>query len=127
MSVGQELHIVLVSNEPERVYPALTLIIAARTLNVKAHLYCTMKGLDVVHREKMDKIILEGMPPVKKHLEDALQLGASVSACAPSLDMLRKMGISEQTLYPGVKMEDAIAFVNNALNAAKSGGIILFV
>ena len=127
MSVGQELHIVLVSNEPERVYPALTLILAARALNVKAYLYCTMKGLDVVHKENMDKIVLEGMPPVKKYLEDTLQLGASVSACAPSLDMLRKMGISEQTLYPGVKMEDAIAFVNNALNAAKSGGIILFV
>jgi hypothetical protein len=41
--------------------------------------------------------------------------------------MLAEMGINEQTLYPGVEMEEAITFLNNALNAAKKGGIVLFI
>ncbi len=125
--MGQELHIVLVSNEPERVYPALTLILAATALNVKAHLYCTMKGLDLVRKDTITKISMPGMPPIEKYLKDALSMGAYICACAPSKSMLAEMGINEQTLYPGVKIEEAITFLNNALNAAKSGGIVLFI
>jgi predicted peroxiredoxin len=125
--MDQELHIVLVSNEPERVYPALTLVLAASTLNVKAHLYCTMKGLDLVRKDTMNKISMPGMPPIEKYLNDALSMGAHICACAPSKAMLAEMGINEQTLYPGVEMEEAITFLNNALNAAKKGGIVLFI
>jgi peroxiredoxin family protein len=42
MSQQQEVHIVLVSNDPQRVYPALTLILASVSLGVKARLYYTM-------------------------------------------------------------------------------------
>lgn len=123
----QEIHIVLVSNEPERVYPALTLILAASALNVKAYLYCTMKGLDVVLKDKMNKISLPGMPPIEQYLKDAIASGAYVCACAPSKAMLEQMGVNEKTLFPGVQMEEAITFLNNALNATKKGGIVLFV
>jgi predicted peroxiredoxin len=123
----QELHIVLVSNEPERVYPALTLILTASTLGVKSYLYCTMKGLDVVRKDLAGKISMPGMPPVENYLKDALSLGAIVSACAPSRKILEDMGINEQTIYPGVQTEDAIAFLEKALAAAKRGGIVLFV
>jgi hypothetical protein len=37
------------------------------------------------------------------------------------------MGINEQTLYPGVEIEEAVTFLNNALKAAKNGGIVLFI
>ncbi|MEM2058501.1 MAG: hypothetical protein QW797_08540 [Thermoproteota archaeon] len=127
MSGPQELHIVLVSNEPERVYPALTLILAASALGAKPHLYCTMKGLDVVRRDSSGKISMPGMPPVEKYLEDAISLGAYVSACAPSRKMLEDMGISEKTLYPGVQIEEAVSFLRKALEASKKGGIVLFV
>lgn len=127
MSVSQELHIVLVSNEPERVYPALTLILAASALGVKAHLYATMKGLDIIRKDTMNKISMPGMPPIEEYLKNALSAGAHICACAPSKEMLTKMGINEQTLYPGVEIEEAVTFLNNALKAAKDGGIVLFI
>lgn len=64
MSEVQEIHIVLVSDEPERVYPALTLILAATTFGAKSHLYCTMNGLDVFKKGSSKNISLAGMPPV---------------------------------------------------------------
>ncbi|MBO3755119.1 MAG: hypothetical protein FGF53_09665 [Candidatus Brockarchaeota archaeon] len=127
MSEPQELHIVLVSNDPGRVYPALTLILAASALGAKPYLYCAMRGLDVVRRDSAEKISMVGMPPVEKFLEDAISLGAYVSACAPSRKMLEDMGISEQTLYPGVQIEEAVSFLRKALEASKKGGIVLFV
>lgn len=127
MSQRQELHIVLVSNDPQRVYPALTLILAASALGVKAHLYCTMGGLDVVRKDTSGKISMPGLPPAEKYVRDAIDAGAYVCACAPSREFLEKMGIREETVLPGVKLEDAIAFLNRALNAARNGGIILFV
>jgi len=127
MDESQELHIVLVSNEPERVYPALTLILAASTFGVKSYLYCTMKGLDVIKKDSADRISMPGMPPVKEYLEDSISLGAYIAACAPSKKMLEGMGVNEQTLYPGVQIEEAVSFLQRALKAAKKGSIVLFV
>jgi predicted peroxiredoxin len=127
MSQQQEVHIVLVSNDPQRVYPALTLILASISLGVKAHLYCTMGELDVIRKDTADKISMPGMPPVSKYVKDAIEAGAYVCACAPSREFLEKMGINEETVLPGVKLEEAIAFLNRALIAARNGGIILFI
>ena len=44
----QEVHIVLVSNDPNRAYPALILALGTITMGAKCKLYCTMSGLDVV-------------------------------------------------------------------------------
>jgi predicted peroxiredoxin len=127
MSQQQEVHIVLVSNDPQRVYPALTLILASIALGVKAYLYCTMGGLDVVRKETSSKISMPGMPPIEKYVKDAIESGAYVCACAPSREFLEKMGINEQSVLPGVKLEEAITFLNRALIAARNGGIILFI
>jgi predicted peroxiredoxin len=127
MNQKQEIHIVLVSNDPQRVYPALTLVLASAALGVKAHLYCTMGGLDIVKKDAVNKISMPGMPPIEKYVKDALEAGAYICACAPSKEFLTKMGITEETVLPGVQLEDAITFLNRALNAAKNGGIVLFV
>jgi predicted peroxiredoxin len=127
MSQQQEVHIVLVSNDPQRVYPALTLILASISLGVRAHLYCTMGELDVIRKDTADKISMPGMPPVSKYVKDAIEAGAYVCACAPSREFLEKMGINEETVLPGVKLEEAITFLNRALIAARNGGIILFI
>jgi hypothetical protein len=37
------------------------------------------------------------------------------------------MGVNEQTLYPGVQIEEAVSFLQRALKAAKKGSIVLFV
>lgn|SRR5487761_90577 len=124
---AQELHIVIVSNDPTRVYPAVTLALGATAVGAKAYLYCTMAGLDVVRKDAGEKIKFQGLPPIDKYVKDAIGAGAHVCACAPSREMLAQMGINESTILPGVEIEDVVGFLNNALPAAKAGGIVLFV
>jgi predicted peroxiredoxin len=123
----QEIHIVIVSNDPTRVYPAVTLALGAAALGTKVSIYATMSGWDVVKKDAGEKIKFPGMPPLDKYVRDAIAAGASVCACAPSRQMLEQMGINESTLIPGVEIEDVVGFLNNALPAAKAGGIVLFV
>ena len=123
----QELHIVIVSNDPMRVYPAVTLALGATAVGAKAHLYCTMAGLDVVRKDAGDRIKFQGMPPIDKYVNDAISAGAHVCACAPSREMLAQMGVTESTILPGVQIEDVVGFLSNALPAAKAGGVVLFV
>ena len=40
----QEVHIVLVSNDPNRAYPALILALGTITMGAKCKVYCTMSG-----------------------------------------------------------------------------------
>ncbi len=123
----QEMHIVIVSNDPTRVYPAVTLALGASALGTKVFLYATMNGWDVVRIDAGERIKFPGMPPIDKYVKDAIAAGASVCACAPSRDMLAQVGINESNVIPGVTLEDAIGFLNNALPAAKQGGVVLFV
>jgi predicted peroxiredoxin len=126
-STQQELHIVIVSNDPMRVYPAVTLALGATAVGAKAHLYCTMAGLDVIRKDAGERIKFQGMPPIDKYVKDAIGAGAHVCACAPSKEMLEQMGVNESTILPGVQIEDVVGFLNNALPAAKAGGVVLFV
>ncbi|HED04552.1 MAG TPA: hypothetical protein ENI60_07295 [Candidatus Fraserbacteria bacterium] len=108
-----KLHLVLLSNDPERAYPALTFALAAATMGDEVHLYCTMGGLDVLHPERRRSIELPGMPPIAQYLQDALKGGVSISACAPSREMLEQQGITEDLLDKGVKIEDVTGFLLN--------------
>jgi predicted peroxiredoxin len=123
----QELHIVLVSKDPERAYPALTLALGAEAMGVKAHIYFTMSGLEIVKKGGAAKIQLPGYPSLEKFLKDAIETGVYVCACAPSTQILEQMGVTEETLEPGVRIEEVIGFLNRALPAAKEGGLVLFV
>jgi len=125
----QELHIVLVSKDPERVYPALTLALGALALGSKVSLYATMSALEIVkkHVGPDQGVAMPGLPPAEKYVRDAIQAGAKVCACAPSREMLKQMGVTEQNVIDGVQLEDVVGFLSNALPAAKNGGVILFV
>lgn len=123
----QELHIVVVSNDPTRVYPAVTLALGSSAMGAKANLYFTMLGLDAIRTDAGERIKFEGLPPIDKYIKDAIQAGAKVSACAPSREMLAQFGITESTVLPGVVLEDVVGFLSSALPAAKLGGIVLFV
>lgn len=123
----QEVHIVIVSNDPTRVYPAVTLALGATSLGAKAKIYATMNGLDLVRKDAGERIKFPGMPPIDKYVKDAIAAGASICACAPSREMLSQMGINESTVIQGVTLEDAIGFLTAALPAAKTGGVVLFV
>lgn len=106
-----KLHLVLLSNDPHCVYPALTFALAAASMGDEAHLYCTMGGLDALHPDHRQGLQLEGMPPVEQYLRDALEAGVQVRACGPSKEMLEQMGITEDVLDEGVELEDVTGFL----------------
>lgn len=106
-----KLYLILLSNDPKRVYPALMLSLSAAAMGDEVHLYCAMDGLDLVHKERSKAISMQGMPPAGKFLTDALNAGAKVCACAPSMEMLAMMGISENSVLEGVKLEDVTGFL----------------
>lgn len=124
---GQELHIVLVSSDPNRAYPAIQLAMGAAAMGHKARLYATTGGLDLLRKGAADRIQLPGYPPLGQVLRDAIKLGAEVCACAASAEILKNQGITPETVEPGVKIEDMIGFLNGALPAAKEGGVVTFI
>src|SRR3972149_3720355 len=80
---AQELHIVLLSNDPMRTYPALSLALWAAAMGAKARIYCTTTGLDLVRKGAADNVRLPGFPPLGQLLRDAIAQGVDVCACAP--------------------------------------------
>jgi len=127
MSGRQEVHIVLLSNEPGRAYSALVLALGSVAMGAKCKLYCTMGGLDIVKKGGASKITMPGAPPLEKYLKDAIEAGVQVTACGPSKEMLKQMGVTKETLEQGVEFEDVIGFLNTALPAAKQGGMVVFI
>ncbi|MGH9921562.1 MAG: DsrE family protein [Nitrososphaerales archaeon] len=127
MSEQQEVHIVLLSNEPGRAYSALVLALGSVTMGAKCKLYCTMDALDIVKKGGAAKITMPGAPPLEKYLKDAIEAGVAVTACGPSKEMLEMMGVTKGNLEDGVEFEDVIGFLNTALPAAKNGGMVVFI
>ena len=127
MSEEQEVHIVLLSNDVGRAYSAFILALGSVTMGARCKLYCTMQALDIVKKGGASKIKMEGMPSLDKYLKDAIDAGVKITACGPSKEMLEKMGISKDTLEEGVEFEDVIGFLNEALPAAKKGGMVVFI
>jgi predicted peroxiredoxin len=125
----QEIHLVLVSKDPERVYPALTLALGGVAMGNKVSIYATMSGLEAVkkHSKPEDGITMPGLPPIEKYVRDAIQAGVRVCACAPSQQMLKEMGVTKENVVEGVYLEDVIGFLKNALPAAQKGGVVLFI
>jgi len=123
----QEVHIVLVSNDPHRAYPALQLAMGAAAMGHKATVYATTSGLDLLKKGAANKIQLPGYPPLGEVLRDAIGLGARVYACAASSEILKFQGITPETVEPGVKLEDMMGFLKEALPAAKEGGLVTFI
>ncbi len=123
----QEVHLVLASNDPGRAYSALVLALGAVTMGAKCNLYCTMGALDIVKKGGASKITMPGAPPLEKYLHDAIGAGVQITACGPSKEMLKQIGVSPENLEQGVEFEDVIGFLNAALPASKKGGMVLFI
>lgn len=127
MSEEQEVHIVLLSNEPGRAYSAFVLALGSVAMGTKCKVYCTMQALELVKKGGADKITMPGVPSLGKYLRDAIDAGVRVTACGPSKEMLLQMGVTKESLEKGVEYEDVIGFLNAALPAAKSGGMVVFI
>ncbi len=96
-------------------------------MGAKCKLFCTMGGLEIIKKGGASKITIPGAPSLDKYLNDAIEAGVQVTACGPSKEMLKQMGITPETLEEGVEFEDVIGFLNAALPASKKGGMILFI
>ena len=127
MSEQQEVHIVLLSNDPGRAYSALVLALGSVVMGTRCKLYCTMGGLEVVKKGGASKITMPGAPTLAKYLKDAIEAGVEVTACGPSKEMLEQMGVTKDNLEQGVEFEDVIGFLKAALPAAKKGGMVVFI
>jgi len=123
----QEVHIVLVSDEPSRIYPAFQLAMGVASIGLKAQIYCTQRALNILKKGKASTVQLPGYPPFDKVLRDAVNLGVRVYACAVSKDVLKHEGVTEETVEEGVGLEDLGLFLKQALPAAKNGGIVTFI
>jgi predicted peroxiredoxin len=86
-----------------------------------------MGALDIVKKGGASKITMLGAPPLDKYLQDAINAGVQITACRPSKEMLRQMGVTPDNLEQGVEFEDVIGFLNAALPALKKGGMVLFI
>ena len=80
----QEVHIVLISNEPGRAYSALVLALGTVTMGAKCKLYCTMNGLEIVKKGGASKITMPGAASLDKYLHDAIE-AAGTSYCMRSI------------------------------------------
>ncbi len=127
MSQQQEVHIVLISDEPTRIYPAFQLALGVASIGLKAHIYCTQRALNLLKKGQAKNIQLPGYPPFEKLLKDAISFGVKVFACAVSKDVLSKEGVTEQSVEDGVGLEDLGIFLKQALPAARNGGIVTFI
>ncbi|CAN5130157.1 hypothetical protein BH18THE2_BH18THE2_31660 [soil metagenome] len=123
----QEVHLVLASNDPGRAYSAVVLALGSVTMGARCKLYCTMGALDIVKKGGASKITMPGVPPLDKYLHDAISAGVQITACGPSKEMLKQMGVTADNLEQGVEFEDVIGFLNEALPASKKGGMVLFI
>jgi predicted peroxiredoxin len=70
---------------------------------------------------------MPGAPSLDKYLHDAINTGVQITACGPSKEMLKQMGVTPDNLEPGVEFEDVIGFLNASLPASKKGGMVLFI
>jgi predicted peroxiredoxin len=123
----QEVHLVLASNDPARAYSAFVLALGSVTMGAKCKLYCTMGALDLIKKGGASKITMPGAPSLEKYLHDAINGGVQVTACGPSKEMLKQMGVTPETLEEGIEFEDVIGFLTEALPASKNGGMVLFI
>lgn len=129
----QEVHLVLASSDPVRVYAALFLAIGARSSGAKVTVACCMLGrgagstFDVVKKGGAEAISLPGAPPLSRFLNDALSAGVEITACGPSKDFLRQAGISDEVVEKGIGIEDMETFLGRAMPAAQKGGLVLFI
>ncbi len=64
---------------------------------------------------------MPGAPSLDKYLHDVIEAGIYVTACVPSKEMLKQMGVTPETLEEGAEFEDVIGFLNTGLSASKKG------
>ncbi len=131
---AQEVHLVLASADPVRVYAALFLAIGAKQAGAEKVTIATCllgrgpgSTWDFVRRGGAEQISLPGAPPLSRFLNDALNAGVEIFACGPSKDFLKQAGVTQEVVEKGIGIEDMESFLSRAMQATPKGGLVLFV
>ncbi|MEM1939163.1 MAG: DsrE/DsrF/DrsH-like family protein [Acidilobaceae archaeon] len=119
MSSQPNLAIIVRSDRPESVYPALILASTAASMGVKVEIFFTFYGLKALIKGGVEDIEAKfkeslggeprGVPPLKDLLNMAKSFGVELYACSTTLEA---MGLKENILLEGIPVVGAATFVN---------------
>lgn len=130
MSSGGTLAIIVRSDNPEAVYPALIIASTAASMGVRVEVFFTFWGLRVLLKggvEGVERKLREalggepkGIPPLSMLIEMARKAGVEIYACSTTM---QAMGIKETDLMEGCPVVGAATFVHRHV----SGGSRILV
>ncbi len=116
---GGALAIIVRSDNPESVYPALIIASTAASMGVKVEVFFTFWGLRVLVKggvEEVERKLREalggeprGVPPLSMILEMARKSGVEIYACSTTM---QAMGLKEEDLIEGCPVVGAATFVH---------------
>jgi peroxiredoxin family protein len=127
---SRSLAIIVRSDNPESVYPALIIASTAASMGVKVEVFFTFWGLRVLVKggiESVERKLREaiggeprGIPPLSMLLEMARKSGVEIYACSTTI---QAMGLNEGNLIEGCPIVGAATFVHKHV----SGGSRILV
>jgi peroxiredoxin family protein len=116
---SEALAIIVRSDNPESVYPALIIASTAASMGVKVEVFFTFWGLRVLVRgglEEVERKLKEaiggeprGVPPLRMIFDMARKSGVEVYACSTTM---QAMGLKESDLVEGCPVVGAATFVH---------------
>ncbi|MDH5804483.1 MAG: DsrE/DsrF/DrsH-like family protein [Gemmatimonadota bacterium] len=103
---------------PERSATPIYLASTAAAMDVEVGIYFTINGPTLLEKGVAEKLIVPkhdgNGAPLKKFIDQALDLGVTFYVCQPSLDL---HGLNHEDLIDGVEMIGGAAFNDMALEA----------
>lgn len=127
---GGSLAIIVRSDNPESVYPALIIASTAATMGVKVEVFFTFWGLKVLVKggiESVERKFREaiggepkGVPPLSMLIDMARKSGVEIYACSTTM---QAMDLKEDALIEGCPIVGAATFVHKHV----SGGSRILV
>lgn len=127
---GETLAIIVRSDRPESVYPALIIASTAATMGVSVEVFFTFWGLKTLLKGGVEEVEgkfrealggePKGVPPLKMLLDMAKQAGVKIYACSTTM---QAMGLDEGSLVESCPVVGAATFVHKHV----SGGSRILV
>jgi predicted peroxiredoxin len=105
-------------NEPERSATPFYLATTAAAMDIEVAIFFTVNGPTLLRRGVAEELIVPraggGGSPLRRFIDQALDLGVTFYVCQPSLDL---HGLTRDDLIDGVSMIGGAAFNEMALEA----------
>ncbi len=99
---------------PERVYAPFILAIDAAAAGAQATIYFFLEGVSLMRKGKLEKIALEGYPPLTQIIDQAVRSGVVLEVCDHSCTLF---GVNKQDLMEQAKIVGASTLNDRVLDA----------